>query len=169
MTEKIDINADILVENFTKVSVQRPLRMYEHVRDVMNSWDNDTQNDLEIVNAAYQGHDLAALLSSKVPNDKPEGMGCFIYYSSKPGKWNKKYIALRSDGQLVMSKNELGKDLENLCHMSDFDIYRPTERKQKKIKPPKSICYAVKSQQKSNIFSDESRYVHFFCTMSAHR
>lgn len=164
MTEKIDVNADILVENFTKVSVQRPLRMYEHVRDVMNSWDNDTQNDLEVINAAYQGHDLGALLSSKVPNDKPEGMGCFIYYSSKPGKWNKKYIALRSDGQLVMSKNELGKDLENLCHMSDFDIYKPTERKQKKIKPPKSICYAVKSQQKSNIFSDESRYVHFFCT-----
>ncbi|KAJ4346635.1 uncharacterized protein N0V89_010566 [Didymosphaeria variabile] len=164
MTEKIDLHADILLENFTKVSVQRPLRMYEHVRDVMNSWDHDTQNDLEIINAAYTGHDRGFLLSSQVPDDKPEGMSCFIYYSSRPGKWNKKYVTLRTDGQLVMAKNETSKDQDNICHMSDFDIYRPTERKQKKIKPPKSFCYAVKSQQKSNIFSDESRYVHFFCT-----
>jgi hypothetical protein len=164
MTEKIDTHADILVENFAKVSVQRPLRMYEHVRDVMNSWDNDTQNDLEIVNAAYAGHDRAILLSSQVPDDKPEGMSCFIYYSSRPGKWNKKYVTLRGDGQLVMAKNDTTKDQDNICHMSDFDIYRPTDRKLKKIKPPKSFCYAVKSQQKSNIFSDESRYVHFFCT-----
>lgn len=164
MTEKIDTHADILVENFAKVSVQRPLRMYEHVRDVMNSWDNDTQNDLEIVNAAYASHDRATLLSSQVPDDKPEGMSCFVYYSSRPGKWNKKYVTLRTDGQLVMAKNETAKDQDNICHMSDFDIYKPTELKLKKIKPPKSFCYAVKSQQKSNIFSDESRYVHFFCT-----
>ncbi|KAF2448487.1 hypothetical protein P171DRAFT_428552 [Karstenula rhodostoma CBS 690.94] len=164
MTERIDTHADILVENFTKSSVKRPLRMYEHVRDVMNSWDNDTQNDLEIVNAAYAGHDRATLLSSQVPDDKPEGMSCFIYYSSRPGKWNKKYVTLRTDGQLVMAKNETAKDQENICHMSDFDIYRPTVLKLKKIKPPKGFCYAVKSQQKSNIFSDESRYVHFFCT-----
>jgi hypothetical protein len=131
---------------------------------VMNSWDNDTQNDLEIVNAAYAGHDRATLLSSHVPDDKPEGMSCFIYYSSKPGKWSKKYVTLRSDGQLVMAKSDTAKDQENVCHMSDFDVYRPTDRKLKKIKPPKSFCYAVKSQQKSNIFSDESRYVHFFCT-----
>lgn len=164
MTEKIDPTADILVENFAKVSVARPLRMYEHVRDVLNSWDNDTQNDLEVVNAAFQGHDMGALLAAKVPDGKPEGMSCFIYYSSKPGKWGKKYVTLRADGQLVMAKNDSAKEQESICHMSDFDIYRPTERKQKKIRPPKSTCYAVKSQQKSNIFSDESRYVHFFCT-----
>lgn len=164
MAEKIDTHADIFVENFAKVNVQRPLRMYERVRDVMNSWDNDTQNDLEIVNAAYAGHDRAMLLASQVPDDKPEGMSCMIYYSSRPGKWSKKYVTLRSDGQLVMAKNEAAKDQDNICHMSDFDIYKPTELKLKRIKPPKSFCYAVKSQQKSNIFSDESRYVHFFCT-----
>ncbi|KAJ4293344.1 hypothetical protein N0V90_008626 [Kalmusia sp. IMI 367209] len=164
MTETINLEADILVENFAKVSVMRPLRMYEHVRDVMNSWDNDTQNDLEIANAAYANHDRKALLTSEVPNTKPEGMGCFIHYSSRPGKWSKRFVTLRSDGQLVMAKSETAKDQENICHMSDFDIYKPTERKEKKIKAPKKIVYAVKSQQKSNIFSDESRYVHFFST-----
>jgi len=164
MTESINLHTDILVENFVKVSVKRPLRLYEHVRDVMNSWDNDTQNDLEIVNAHYYDYDRQALLASEVSSKKPEGMGCYIHYSSRPGKWSKKYVLLRSDGQLVMAKTETAKEQENICHLSDFDIYKPTERKLGKIKPPKKACYAVKSQQKSNIFSDESRYVHFFCT-----
>lgn len=164
MVESINIQQDILVEKFLKVNVTRPLRLYEHVRDVMNSWDNDTQNDLEIVNAAYHDYDRYRLISSEVPSSKPEGMGCYIHYSSRPGKWSKRYIALRSDGQLVLAKNDTTKDQENICHLSDFDIYKPTDKKFSKIRPPKKTCYAVKSQQKSNIFSDESRYVHFFCT-----
>ncbi|PVI00928.1 hypothetical protein DM02DRAFT_613992 [Periconia macrospinosa] len=164
MTEAINPRTDIFIENFQKVGVQRPVRLYEHVRDIMNSWDNDLQNDLEIVNAAYHGHDRSHLVSNEVPDKKPEGITCYLHHSSRPGKWNKRFITLRPDGQLGMMKNETAKDLENICHLSDFDIYTPTKRKQSKIKPPKKHCYAVKSQQKSNIFSDESRYVHFFST-----
>ncbi|CAI6294424.1 unnamed protein product [Periconia digitata] len=164
MTEAINPRTDIFIENFQKVGVQRPVRLYEHVRDIMNSWDSDMQNDLEIVNAAYQGHDRSHLVSNEVPDKKPEGVGCYLHHSSRPGKWNKRYISLRPDGQLGLMKNETSKDFENICHLSDFDIYTPTKKKQGKIKPPKKHCYAVKSQQKSNIFSDESRYVHFFST-----
>lgn len=164
MTESINPRTDIFIENFQKVGVQRAVRLYEHVRDIMNSWDNDMQNDLEIVNAAYHGHDRSHLISNEVPDTKPEGITCYLHHSSRPGKWNKRFITLRSDGQLALSKNETAKDLENICHLSDFDIYTPTKKKQGKIKPPKKFCYAVKSQQKSNIFSDESRYVHFFST-----
>lgn len=164
MTETIDVHADVLVEDFYKASVKRPLRLYEHVRDIMNSWDSDDQNALEIVNAAYHGYDRQSLVASEVPNSKPEGMSCYIHHSSRPGKWAKKYVTLRPDGQLVMAKSETSKDHEIVCHLSDFDIYTPTERKRAKVKPPKKNCYAVKSQQKSNIFSDETRFVHFFCT-----
>ncbi|KAF2685121.1 hypothetical protein K458DRAFT_365333 [Lentithecium fluviatile CBS 122367] len=164
MTEPIDVDADLLMESFRKVGLRRPLRLYEHVRDVMNSWDNDAQNDLEIsvVEAQYWDHDL--LVASKVPDSKPDGMSCYIQYSSRPGKWSKKFVTLRSDGQLVMARNETAKEQENICHISDFDIYKPSERKALKIKPPKKYIWAVKSQQKSNIFSDETRYVHFFST-----
>jgi hypothetical protein len=166
MTEPIDVRSDILVESFGKVGLRRPLRLYEHVRDIMNSWDSDDQNDLEISNVTAEvknwRHD--ALIASSVPDAKPEGMSCFIQYSSRPGKWSKRFVTLRSDGQLVMARNEAGKDQENICHLSDFDIYTPTKRKREKVKPPKKNCWAVKSQQKSNIFSDETRYVHFFST-----
>ncbi|KAF2179865.1 hypothetical protein K469DRAFT_594470 [Zopfia rhizophila CBS 207.26] len=169
LTEPIDVRTAVILESFQKVGLQRPLRNYEHVRDIMNSWDEDKQNDLMIVDSASNRIDQQDLLASQVPDSKPEGMGCYIHYSQKPGRWSKRYFTLRSDGQLVMSKSESSKDTENVCHLSDFDIYSPTERKlAKQVKPPKKICYAVKSQQKSNMFMDESRFVHFFCTNDKH-
>lgn len=166
MTEPINVRTAIILEAFQKVGLQRPLRNYEHVRDVMNSWDDDKQNDLVIVDSISDKISQQDLLASQAPDEKPESMGCYIHYSSKPGKWSKRYFTLRSDGQLVMSKSETSKekDQESICHLSDFDIYSPSERKLSKVKPPKKICYAVKSQQKSTMFMDESRFVHFFCT-----
>lgn len=164
LTERIDIRTAVILESFQKVGVKRPLRNYEHVRDVMNSWDDDKQNDLVIVDSLASGIDQQDLLAFQVSETKPEGMGCYIHYSSKPGKWSKRYLTLQPDGQLTMGKNENSKDQENICHLSDFDIYSPTERKLSTVRPPKKICYAVKSQQKSNIYLDETRFVHFFCT-----
>ncbi|KAF2871346.1 hypothetical protein BDV95DRAFT_595194 [Massariosphaeria phaeospora] len=164
LSETIDVRSAVVLEIFQKVSVRRPLRNYEHVRDVMNSWDDDKQNDLLILDSVSNHIDQQDLIASRVPDTKPPGMGCYIHYSSRPGKWSKRYITLREDGQLVLSKSETSKDLTNICHLSDFDIYSPLDRKLAKVKPPKKICYAVKSQEKSNIFSDETGYVHFFCT-----
>ncbi|KAG9650656.1 hypothetical protein KCU69_g17042, partial [Aureobasidium melanogenum] len=50
LTEPIDLKTDVLLEKFTsKVDVTRPLRRYEYVFDVMNSWDEDGVNSLQIV------------------------------------------------------------------------------------------------------------------------
>lgn len=132
----------------------------------MNSWDYDSQNELTIIDSQLDGIDQDDLLAYKVPDSRPEGMSCFIQYSSRPGKWSKRFLILRPDGQLVMSKNEKAKekDQENICTLTDYDIYSVTQQKLARVKPPKKICFAVKSMQKSNIFADESQYVHFFCT-----
>lgn len=49
MSECPDPRTAVMYEDFTKCGVQRPLRMYEHVRNVVNSWDADTQHSLLIV------------------------------------------------------------------------------------------------------------------------
>ncbi|KAF1941196.1 hypothetical protein EJ02DRAFT_435009 [Clathrospora elynae] len=166
LTDPIDVRTAVISELFTKVSITRPLRNYEYVRDVMNSWDYDNQNELTIIDSDMDGINQDALLSYKVPDTRPEGMSCFIQYSSRPGKWTKRYLTLRPDGQLVMAKNEKvkEKDHENIFTLTDYDIYSITQQKLARVRPPKKICYAVKSMQKSNIFADESQYVHFFCT-----
>lgn len=164
-SDRIDPKTFVLMESYTKVGVQRPLRRYEHVRDVMNSWDDDLQNSLIAVPAAALGTDSALLHASNVPREKPYESSYLMYYSQKVGKWDKRNVTIREDGQVVVSKTKSDKDVANVCHLSDFDIYTPTAKQSsKKIKPPKKICYAIKSQQKTSMFETTTNFVHFFCT-----
>lgn len=163
MSEPIDPIRSRLVESFTQLGLERPLRNYEHVRDVMNSWDNDAQNTFLILPA---GHDAQGdeLDSKNVPKQQPGDTSVYMYHSQRPGTWDKRWITLRADGQVTISKRR-GQETFNICHLTDFDIYTPTHRQQtRRIRPPKKICFAVKSQQKSNMFLNGANFVHFFAT-----
>ena len=165
MQERIDMKSAVLLEYFGTVGVQRPLRRYEHIRDVMNSWDTDGQNSLILVDPGT-GSSEAELSVFGVPREKPGDERWLLSFSQKVGKWDKRLVTLKSDGQITMQKDpNKPKDLLNVCHLSDFDIYTPTrEKARRKIKPPKKICFAIKSQQKTTMFESTQDFVHFFCT-----
>lgn len=131
----------------------------------MNSWDRDTQNGLILVPSAKDGKD-EDLESHHAPREQPEDSSAYVYYSQKPGNWNKRWVTLRSDGQIYVAKKQDSKerDLTKICHLSDFDIYTPTRNQLKKIKPPKKHCMAIKSQQRSSMFLSTANFVHFFAT-----
>lgn len=162
-SEPIDVRSSVLLEHFGTVGVQRPLRRYEHVRDVMNSWDDDRANTFHLIPARAAEVNPAGLSASNVSREKPAQSAFLMHYSQKPGHWDKRLITVRQDGQIVMSKPN--KDDETIvCHLSDFDIYTPTAAAMnKKIKPPKKFCYAIKSQQKTSMFLSTATYVHFLC------
>ncbi|KAH8430714.1 uncharacterized protein LDX57_008376 [Aspergillus melleus] len=154
----------ILMESFTELGLERPLRRYEYVRDVMNSWAHDRENTLIIVPAASL-EALTMLDAHCVPAGQPAEVTLHMYYSQRPRKWDKRFITLRSDGQVTQSKKENGQESTNICHLSDFDIYSPTPGYlSNNIKPPKKMCQAIKSQQKSSMFLSTENFVHFFCT-----
>ncbi|GAM84049.1 hypothetical protein ANO11243_020400 [Dothideomycetidae sp. 11243] len=166
-SEHIDPKTFVLMEYFNKVGVQRPLRRYEHVRDVMNSWDDELQNYLIVMPAINSGADPALLQTSNVSRQKPSEQSFVLHYSQKVGKWDRRLLIIRQDGQVVAKKNPntADKDAVNVCHLSDYDIYTPTIRQtSKKIRPPKKLCFAIKSQQKSSMFETTTDFVHFFCT-----
>ena len=163
LAKSIDPNSTVLLESFKQLGLERPLRKYEHVRDVLNSWDNDTQNTLVIKTSPTGGkEDLLDLHS--VSSSQPLDTSAYIHYSQRPGHWDKRWVTLRSDGQMLLAKRE-GGETANICHISDFDIYIPTARQlAKRIRPPRKICFAVKSQQKSSMFLSTANFVHFFST-----
>lgn len=165
MDEKISVKSAVLLEHFGTVGVQRPLRRYEHIRDVMNSWDTDRQNSLLLIDPGT-GSSETELSLAGVPSHKPSDQSWLMQISQKPGKWDKRMIHLKSDGQMTLQKDpKKPQDQLTICHLSDFDIYEPTQEKiKKKIKPPKKICYAIKSQQKTSMFQSMENFVHFFCT-----
>ena len=162
--EPVDVRASVLLEHFGTVGVQRPLRRYEHVRDVMNSWDDDRANTLILVPARAADANPSGLSAANVPRNKPAEASFLMYHSQKPGHWDKRLVTIHPDGQIVMTKGAKDKESTNICHLSDFDIYTPTAKQiSKKIKPPKKYCYAIKSQQKSTFFESAATYVHFLC------
>jgi hypothetical protein len=166
-SERIDPKNAIVVESFSSLGLERPLRRYEHVRDVLNSWSSDDANALIISDPPFDGATRKLELQA-APRTAPKDAKFYVYHSSRPGKWDKRYITLRTDGQVVLSKKsdaKEAKDFTNVCHMSDFDIYTPTGRQlAKSVRPPKKICFAIKSQQKSSMFLSTENFLRFFAT-----
>lgn len=168
MSQNISVSTAILLESYTQLGLERRVRRYEPIRDIMNSWDRDTQNALILQNSDTPrfDHDLEV---SSVPKEAPGDMTVYMYHSQKPGKWNKRHITLLSSGQMFISKKAgtktSEKDANSICHLSDFDIYTPTAQQLRKtLKPPKKHCHAIKSQQKTTMFLSTENFVHFFST-----
>ncbi|KAL8849588.1 MAG: hypothetical protein Q9221_005462 [Calogaya cf. arnoldii] len=156
-------DSSVMLESFKQLGLERPLRKYEHIRDVLNSWDNDAQNTLIIEQSSTGGQD-DDLDVKHVPRKKPDDASFYLYHSQRPGHWDKRVVMVRSDGQMLVAKPN-GGEFSSICHLSDFDIYVPTAREMaKKVRPPKRICFAVKSQQKSNMFISTVNFVHFFAS-----
>ncbi|POR35670.1 Uncharacterized protein TPAR_04133, partial [Tolypocladium paradoxum] len=161
----------LVIECYVVLGLERRLRRYERLRDVLNSWDNDQQNSLLILPCDSAKADDRDLDLASVPRtaDAPPGFCVQLYHSSRPGKWNKRWVTLLDNGQMFASKRpdagSSDKDSTVVCHLSDFDIYAPKESEMRRnLRPPKKFCYAIKSQQKTIVFPNGENFVHFFCT-----
>ena len=157
-----DPNRYVLEEHFKPLELTRPLRQYERIRDVMNSWNRDEQNYFTIVSAATQW-DSASLKQANAPREQPEGMSVTVYHSQHPRVWDKRLVTLRADGQVVFQKHS-DAAATNICHMSDFDVFMPTKKEVKELKAPRKYCFAIKSLQKPAAFLNKANFVHFICT-----
>ncbi|KAK8058276.1 hypothetical protein PG994_008724 [Apiospora phragmitis] len=163
----------VVLESYGPLGLERKIRRFEHVRDVMNSWDNDTHNHL-IVAESDSPNDAQDLELASVPDtaDPPQGDRFYMQHSNRPGKWNKRWITLLDNGQMMSSKKPetsgVDKDTIRLCNLSDYDMYKPTQAQaRRQLKPPKKYCFAVKSQHKSSMFMNTDNYVQYFCTEDA--
>ncbi|KUM56229.1 hypothetical protein ACN42_g10990 [Penicillium freii] len=164
LSRDIDAERFILMESYSQVGLERPLRRYEHVREVMNSWSHDADNQF-IVIPPSSVEALTQLDAGHAPSGQPSPVTVHIYHSQQRRKWDKRYVTLRADGQVTISKKENAEEQTNICHISDYDIYFPSARAlNKDIKPPKKLCFAIKSQQKSSMFLSTENFLHFFST-----
>lgn len=174
-----DAHMDTVVESYATLGLERRLRRYERVADVLDSWDRDTQHHLFIDSDTFDGH--RDLEPSAVPENRPKGFVLQMHHSQRPGRWNKRFITLLENGQIfackkpdsvVLAQHQVGGSASPaltaaatsagamLCHLTGHDIYTPTETQAKKLKP-KRFCYALKSQQK---LTEAENFVHFFAT-----
>ena len=130
----------ILRESYASAGLERRIRRYEHVRDIMNSWDRDTQNALVLSASDSPRHDTD-LWPHSAPRRRPDQFSAQLQHSHKPGRWMKSYITLLPSGQLYAHRKSgaklSDKDAVALCHISDFDVYVPVAAQLRKLAPPK--------------------------------
>ncbi|KAL2197625.1 hypothetical protein P885DRAFT_68746 [Corynascus similis CBS 632.67] len=162
-------DASVVIEPCIRPGLERRLRQYERVWDVINAWDPHASNALIILPNSSDPNGELSLSSVPKTLTEPEGFVLPLYFLQRPGKWAQRYITLKENGQIFASKKKewknSDKDVSKLCHLSDFDLYLPTEVEiKKKLRPPKRYCYAIRSQEKASLFLDSTHYVHFFCT-----
>ncbi|KAL2152059.1 hypothetical protein VTH82DRAFT_5243 [Thermothelomyces myriococcoides] len=168
------INPDksVVIEPCTRPGLERRLRQYERIWDVTNAWDQRSSNALVILPSCSDPNGELSLSSVPKTQSEPEGFVLPLYFLQRPGKWSQRYITLKENGQIFVSKKKewktTDKDVAKLCQLSDFDLYVPTEVEMKKhLRPPKRYCYAIRSQEKASLFLDSTHYVQFFCTDDA--
>lgn len=130
--------------------MERPLRNFEILSHVSNSWNKERTTNAFMVKRTP----LASPLLS-IPVSLPRRTG-YVEYESKKGKWSKRWLELREHG-LWLSKRQ-GKDDEFLCSLSGFDAYILT----KPYKAPYSFTFAVKSTERITLFENKSDYLHVF-------
>lgn len=172
-TQRFDPRITILDEIFIPLGLKRHIRRYECIRDVLNSWDSDSQNVLSVRIDALGSHANLELEHALRSEKAPRGFTLTLYHANRSAKWNKRNITLQRCGQVVSHKtpeiDRSDKDTVNICHLSDFDIYGPQEAQMaKQVRPPQKYCYAIKSQEKAAVFGTNDNYVHYFCSDDGH-
>ncbi|KAI0304454.1 hypothetical protein B0F90DRAFT_1809275 [Multifurca ochricompacta] len=144
----------MLFEVSQDFGMERPIRHFEVVSEVISSWDKDKSVNLLVVKKTP----LAALLHpSAMPSSSPV-FGTYVEWESKPRKWSKRWLELREQG-LWLSKKDNGKDETFLCSLANFDAYVVT----RPHKSPKPYVFAVKSTDNLTFFENAADYVHVFC------
>ncbi|GAA5998170.1 hypothetical protein JCM5350_006399, partial [Sporobolomyces pararoseus] len=149
-----------LWEIWQSMGLERPIREYELLNDLIKSFDGDSgvfvlrRTTLwPILSAHARPHPVAPKLAQ-------------VQLELKKGKWSKRYLELK-DGALSHSKSDKGKDSTILCQLSNFSAFYVDESTTLRLKAPKPFVFALKSRLTRANFEEVSQYCNFLSVKSA--
>ncbi|KAJ3411255.1 hypothetical protein HDV05_002471 [Chytridiales sp. JEL 0842] len=144
-----------LFELCNDLGIERPLRDWEVVTDVISAWDTvNSTNAIVMKKYGYRSTLVPKSISGRFP--KVQG---YLYTELKQGKWQKRFCALKeSTLYYYTGPNYSGETV--LLRLTNFDVYTLTTRKRR---TPTNYCFALRSTQSVKIFEDKSDYMRFFC------
>jgi hypothetical protein len=182
----------VLFELFEDLQLERPIRLWEPVVNILQSWEQETQNALLL--RPYRLYDTISYAAHGKVLPAPRGQ---LYLETKSGVFKKRDVELRHGSEIQVQKgnhekgtltaaiveaNASGADADRhvstlwttstggkkswsqLCTLARFDIYTPIQLKRR---APTKYCFALKSDQRMGLFEDlEAGYVFFFCAES---
>ncbi|KAG8745861.1 hypothetical protein FRC10_006888 [Ceratobasidium sp. 414] len=135
-----------LWEQSNECGMERPVRDFEFVNDVLKAWNPEKRVNVLIIRRSQ----LCGLLKPEnIPSSSPTMSG-WVMWAAKPGKWSKRWLELK-EHSLFVCKSDKGKDQTFLCGVSNFDAYIVTHIQ----RAPKGFVFAAKSTESSGLFEKE--------------
>ncbi|KAI3654829.1 hypothetical protein MP228_000209 [Amoeboaphelidium protococcarum] len=146
-----------LFEIINEYGLERPLRDFEIVTDVMTTWGKESPNSLLLKKYRYKD----SLTAKGAKKSYPKMCG-WAYVELKKDKWQKRYLELKNDG-LYYSKDSKGGEETLLCHLDVYDVYTLMRVKKK---APTKFCFAMKSQENAAVYENPFQYCYYLCVDS---
>ncbi|KAF8941798.1 hypothetical protein BGZ47_007166, partial [Haplosporangium gracile] len=146
--------------------IERPLRDFEVILDVMKTWEADKDNKM-ICKPFPARNELTAQEVVRLVG--PAGQESFVrphgwvHIEMKKSKWVKRYLHI-TDTAVYHSKDAKFNGESMLCLLRNFDVYAvQVPRKKASTK----FGFALKSSDKVHLFeTPEDDYIHYICTDS---
>ncbi|KAI8823155.1 uncharacterized protein EV422DRAFT_494485, partial [Fimicolochytrium jonesii] len=142
--------------------IERPLREWEIVTDVISAWDNTSGkgagNAIVMKKYGFKNTVSAKSIAGKYP--RVQG---WMHMESKPGKWQKRFFALREANLYYYKDADQSSASETLfCGLSNYDVYTLSSTKARKKKPTR-FCFALRSTDSISLFENKQDYARFLC------
>ncbi|KAJ3298204.1 hypothetical protein HDU79_000092 [Rhizoclosmatium sp. JEL0117] len=150
----VDDGSYTLFEVCADFGIERALRDWEIVTDVMEAWDPTTQDCVLMLKPyAFRNTLVPRCVIGKWP--RVEGR---FDVEIKMGKWKRRWVYLRED---VVYYKDREFDRETvLCRLNNFDVYTLTTPRKKATT---NYCFALRSTASVTMFEKTEEYIHFFC------
>lgn len=143
----------VIVEIHEAFSVERVMKPWEPIMDVIDAWESECHSAL-LIRARFND-----ATTPEVPREAPIMSG-WLQVEIRRGKWEKRFVILKRGGIYVAKSETAISTAVALCSMQNFDAFtlaRP------RAKSPKKPQFAIKSQQSIALFEKpEEDYIHFF-------
>ncbi|KAF9973830.1 hypothetical protein BGZ73_002887 [Actinomortierella ambigua] len=144
--------------------IERPLRDFEVILDLMKVWETDKDNKM-ICKSFPARDELTAKEVARLVS--PAGQANFVrphgwvHIELKKGKWSKRYLHI-TDNAIYHSKDEKFSGETMLCFLRNFDVYTVQVPRKK---APTKFGFALRSSDSIHIYeSPEDDYIHYVCT-----
>ncbi|CAO3655867.1 unnamed protein product [Mucor hiemalis] len=132
--------------------VERPLREWEIVLDIVSVWDSDAGNALLVKKYSYH----YTLTSESVLHRKIPPMHGWLSIEYKKGKWQKRYCFVKDNAIHHAKDNNKGSSTSILCHLATYDVYTMLPP----LKPsPTPYVFAIRAQERASMFEREGDYM----------
>ncbi|GAA5832843.1 hypothetical protein JCM11251_000501 [Rhodosporidiobolus azoricus] len=149
-----------LFEVWRNMGIERPIREYELIADVVKTWDSDSAV------LVFRRTPLWPIISSHARLHPTLPRTGTVQIELKKGKWSKRFLELK-DGVVSHSKSDKGKDPTTLCQLTNFDVFFVNPQTADQLKAPKPFVFALKSRLTRAHFEEKSEWVHFLSVKTA--